>query len=374
MAGPKITSAGTVNVSDTYKSQQPVKDERPKDYTSSGQPVDEGNAPPSRDIAKEIAAAPKFIYGKDDAWKQAVAQRLTAAGYVVSNWKNIEELVGQYQKALSDNQLRNTNFGINQTLDELIDTKISEGGGADGGPSVNITTSISAPTEAASAINQAFKANLGRDATAEEIAKYTVDLNKAEKKAVSKSVSTKKGGVTSTTYSGGLDKAQFLNDIVKTLPEFVKRKEEARSITGQSLLKTIQANGLNNYISQDQISEWNKAVENGKDIDVVKNEIRNIAANGFPDHIKKMLNSGIDLATVYAPYKGVMASTLELAPDAIDLNDPTLRNAIGPDKEMSIYDFQKALRKDSRWQYTNNAKDEVASSVTKVLQDFGFQG
>lgn len=374
MAGPKITSAGTVNVSDTYKSQQPVKDERPKDYNSSVQPQDEGNAPASRDIAKEIAAAPKFIYDKDDAWKQAVAQKLTAAGYVVSNWKNIEELVGQYQKALSDNQLRNTNFGINQTLDELIDTKISEGGGSAGGPSVNITTSISAPTEAASAINTAFKANLGRDATAEEIAKYTIDLNKAEKKAVSKSVSTKKGGVTSTTYSGGLDKAQFLNDIVKALPEFAKRKEEARSITGQSLLKTIQANGLNNYISQDQISEWNKAVENGKDINVVKNEIRNIAANGLPDHVKKMLNSGIDLSTVYAPYKGVMASTLELAPDAIDLNDPTLRNAIGPDKEMSIYDFQKALKKDNRWQYTNNAKEEISSSVQKVLQDFGFQG
>lgn len=373
MAGPKITSAGTVNVSDTYKSQQPVRDERPRDYNSSVQPTEEGNAPVSRDIAKEIAAAPKFIYGKDDAWKQAVAQRLTAAGYVVSNWRNLEELVGQYQKALSDNQLRNTNFGINQTLDELIDTKISEGGGVTE-PTVNITTSISAPTEAASLINQAFKANLGRDATAEEIAKYTIDLNKAEKKAVSKSVSSKKGGVTSTTYSGGLDKAQFLNDIVKALPEFAKRKEDARSITGQSLLKTIQANGLSSYIPQDQISEWTQAVENGKDINVIKNDIRRIAANGLPDNVKKMLDSGIDLATVYAPYKGVMASTLELAPDAIDLNDPTLRNAIGPDKEMSIFDFQKMLKKDNRWQYTNNAKEEISSSVSKVLKDFGFRG
>ena len=373
MAGPKVTSAGTVNVSDTYKSQQPVKDERPRDYTSSEQPADKGNAPASRDIAKEIAAAPKFIYGKDDAWKQAVAQRLTAAGYVVSNWRNLEELVGQYQKALSDNQLRNTNFGINQTLDELIDTKISEGGGITE-PSVNITTSISAPTEAASAINSAFKANLGRDATPEEIAKYTVELNKAEKKAVSKSVSTTKGGVKSTTYSGGLDKAQFLTDIVKALPEFTKRKEEAKSLTGQTLLKTIQANGLNKYIPQSQIDEWNTQVENGKDINTIKNEIRQIAANGLPDHIKQMLNSGIDLATVYAPYKSVMATTLELPSDAIDLNDPTLRSALGPDKEMSIYDFQRALKKDSRWQYTNNAKEEISSSVQKVLQDFGFKG
>lgn len=374
MAGPKITSAGTVNVSDTYKSQQPVRDERPKDYTSSEQPVDKGNAPASRDIAKEIAAAPKYIYGLSDADKQYYAQRLTAAGYPVPNWKNLEELIGAYQKALGDNQQRNANFGINQTLDELIQTKISEGGGEAGGPTVNITTSISAPTEAASLINQAFKANLGRDATAEEIAKYTVDLNKAEKKAVSKSVSSKKGGVTSTTYSGGLDKAQFLTDIVKALPEFKQRKEESRSLTGQTLLKTIQANGLSKYISQDQISEWTQAVENGKDINIIKNDIRKIAANGLPDNVKKMLDAGIDLSTVYAPYKSVMASTLELAPDAIDLSDPTLRNAIGPDKEMSIFDFQKMLKKDSRWQYTNNAKEEISSSVQKVLQDFGFRG
>ena len=52
-----LIRAGTVSTSKTYKSQQPVKDERPKDYTSSEQPIDKGNAPASRDIAKEIASS-----------------------------------------------------------------------------------------------------------------------------------------------------------------------------------------------------------------------------------------------------------------------------------------------------------------------------
>jgi membrane protein required for beta-lactamase induction len=39
-----------------------------------------------------------------------------------------------------------------------------------------------------------------------------------------------------------------------------------------------------------------------------------------------------------------------------------------------LYDFQRALRKDARWQYTNNAREDVFQSVGKVLQDFGFQG
>jgi hypothetical protein len=48
--------------------------------------------------------------------------------------------------------------------------------------------------------------------------------------------------------------------------------------------------------------------------------------------------------------------------------------AIGPDKEMSLYDFQRQLRKDTRWQYTDNAREEVSNAAMKVLQDFGFQG
>jgi hypothetical protein len=41
---------------------------------------------------------------------------------------------------------------------------------------------------------------------------------------------------------------------------------------------------------------------------------------------------------------------------------------------MSIYDYQRALRKDSRWQYTNKAKEEVSDVALNVLRDFGFQG
>jgi hypothetical protein len=69
-----------------------------------------------------------------------------------------------------------------------------------------------------------------------------------------------------------------------------------------------------------------------------------------------------------------MASVLEINPETINLNDSVLRSAIGPDKEMSLYDYQKMLRKDPRWQYTNNARETVSSGLTQVLRDFGFQG
>jgi hypothetical protein len=41
---------------------------------------------------------------------------------------------------------------------------------------------------------------------------------------------------------------------------------------------------------------------------------------------------------------------------------------------MNISEFKRALRKDSRCQYTDQAKEEVSSIALKVLRDFGFQG
>lgn len=110
------------------------------------------------------------------------------------------------------------------------------------------------------------------------------------------------------------------------------------------------------------------------DINRLAQDARMIAAQGSPDYVKNLLQQGYDLEQIYAPYKNVMAQLLELNPDEIELNDNTLRSAIGQDREMNIYDFKKALRKDSRWQYTENARTEVADSVLGVLRDFGFQG
>ena len=110
------------------------------------------------------------------------------------------------------------------------------------------------------------------------------------------------------------------------------------------------------------------------DINRLAQDARMIAAQGSPDYVKNLLQQGYDLEQIYAPYKNVMAQLLELNPDEIELNDNTLRSAIGQDREMNVYDFKKALRKDSRWQYTENAREEVSNSVLGVLRDFGFQG
>jgi hypothetical protein len=142
-----------------------------------------------------------------------------------------------------------------------------------------------------------------------------------------------------------------------------------------TLRATARANGFDLDTSfGSSINDWLQRLAKGESIETFKNTIRGAAKLGLPDKVANLLDQGLDLKDIYDPYKKVMASVLEVAPDSISLDDKTLRGAIGPEKEMSLYDFQRTLRKDARWQYTNNAREEASDSVLKVLRDFGFQG
>lgn len=141
------------------------------------------------------------------------------------------------------------------------------------------------------------------------------------------------------------------------------------------LLRTAAANGMDLAKTfGSQVPGWLQSINKGESIETFKKLIRDTAKIGMPDKVVKLLDQGIDLKSVYAPYQNIMESILELPSGSIDLNDPTLRSAITSQAEIPLYDFQRQLRKDPRWQYTNNAREEVASITQNILRDFGFQG
>jgi hypothetical protein len=142
-----------------------------------------------------------------------------------------------------------------------------------------------------------------------------------------------------------------------------------------TLRATARANGFDlDTQFGSNINDWLQRLARGESVETFKNTIRGAAKLGLPDKVANLLDQGLDIKDIFAPYRNVMASVLEIAPDSISLDDKTLRSAIGPEKEMSIYDFQRALRKDPRWQYTDNARQETSSTVLGILRDFGFQG
>lgn len=340
---------------------------------------------PTVDYVGLINSAGRYINELSPKKRRELAENLQRANFYRGPIVDIytDELVQAYQAALSANQARSLNLGQDIPWGKFLQDKINEAAtlglvGGKGGPTTPTgTVSISTPLEARAKVEEIFKAELGRLPNAAELDKFSADLIAEERKksSVTKSTQKRVGGVLVTEYTGGLDRDQFLQEKIRQLPEFSQRKSDARKLTMQDLAKTAVANGFNLMADFGTTAEdWARRVENGEDIDIFKNAIRQTAKLGLPDKVGALLDQGIDLETVYAPYKRIMATTLEINPDSIQLDDPVLRGAIGPDREMTTFDFKRALRKDARWQYTDQAREEVSSAALDILRDFGFMG
>lgn len=223
-------------------------------------------------------------------------------------------------------------------------------------------------------------------ATLDATSPYAVGLKSAEAK-VREYIATQIGEIADAdvqeivkqVYDGAIenDAAQIRN----LVREYIS-VSDGMGPTGESgkvladLRTTAMANGfdLNKIFTPQQIEGFLKKIDLGESVDTIKQQIRSIAKIGMPQTVAQLLDTGVDLDAIYAPYKNLMASTLEINPETITLNDPILRSAVTAEKEVPLYEFQRQLRKDSRWQYTNQAKEEVSNVALKVLRDFGFQG
>lgn len=271
-------------------------------------------------------------------------------------------------------------FLADKASSSLLGLSATGAGGGSGGSS--IANYIADPTQAAAIVTSVVQKVLKRDPSAKEIKDLSAILIDAQKKNPYKT--------TNGIRTGGINEEQLLTDVINTgayaadkklgklatlgklSSEVATRKIESQDLEAQKIKDFARSNLLS--LSDVQVNNFLADLKAGQSLDTINKRIRSIAAMGMPDSIKEMVASGVDLETVYQPYKTRMAAILELNPETIDINDPTLRSAIGQDKEMPLYQFEKALRKDSRWQYTNNAKKEVSNIALRVLKDFGLQG
>jgi hypothetical protein len=337
-----------------------------------------------RDYLSDITNAALTVRNMSPDQRRDLSELLKAAGYdvAVTNVYN-DNLVANYQQAIKDNMARSTSWKEEVPWNQFIQDKIIETSGlkratGEGDPRVTGTLDISNQGEAEARVEKLFQQELNRLPTPDELAKFSNRLIKEESKksSISKAKTRKVGGVTLTEYTGGLDKDQFLVGMIRKMPEYDAKKVEAGKLTLQTLQEVAADNGLdlNKNFGQSTVNNWVERINNGEKIDTFSNLIRQTAKVGLPERVAKLIDQGTDLKSVYAPYQNLMETVLELPRGSVDLNDPTLRAAITVDKEMPLYDFEKNLRKDSRWQYTNNARQEVSDVALKVLKDFGFMG
>jgi len=322
------------------------------------------------------------IYELSEAERRELAKLLKNAGYKVpTTGKYSDAIVEAYSDALQGAALQSARLNKDFSVrDYLLQEAVSTGSGQ---PSIREDIRIWDPTKVAATVQDLSVKLLGREATPEEVVYLGKKLTDAQKKAGTKTQYVTKAGKVTATVTGGIDEEQFLIDVfqkdkkfapeIKAIQERKKAVEASEaSTTRQDLLKTALNNGVT--LDEESIAGFEQRIKAGESLDAVKNAIRSTASLGMPDNVKKLIESGVDLSTIYSPYKSLLAQTLEVNPNSITLNDPTLRMAIGPDKEMSLYEYQRSLRKDPRWQYTDQARQEVSQTASRVLRDFGFQG
>jgi hypothetical protein len=108
-------------------------------------------------------------------------------------------------------------------------------------------------------------------------------------------------------------------------------------------------------------------------------DVRKQAASLYPVYSQK-IEQGLNVYDLASPYINTMAQELELDPNQITLNDPYIRSALGGMNDngdftsMGLWDFQKKLRNDPRWENTSKAQNEVTSVTGRVMQMFGLMG
>ena len=130
-------------------------------------------------------------------------------------------------------------------------------------------------------------------------------------------------------------------------------------------------------LGEDTIRNYAQKVAGGyATVDDYTRKIDEMAASAFP-HLADRVRAGETLADISSPYRQSMAALLEMNPDAVTTQDPTIRQALAAkDKDgkpvlQTLFDFENSVRKDQRWLKTKNAQDAAMSTTKKILNDWG---
>jgi len=258
--------------------------------------------------------------------------------------------------------------------------------------STQISSNIPPASTLADYINTVFQKYKGRDANSTELATWLPALTKQYKSEKGKSKST----IKYTYKNGELISTEYLTANGEEPKLWIENKVKADVLAGNQNVNTLAIPegpsgkyfvAIKNFAADNGLrlsdsaatSYANSIVAGTIDENTAFNALRESAAEAFPALADK-IKAGINLNTLADPYIQSMSSILEIPDTGIDLFDPKVRNALAytlPDGKVgtkSIYEFEKELRKDPRWQYTNNARNDAASVATTVLKDFGFMG
>lgn len=151
----------------------------------------------------------------------------------------------------------------------------------------------------------------------------------------------------------------------------------AAGTTQEELKRLARANGVS--YNDNWYASASRAVVGGvKTLQDYENDIRKQAASAFPVYADQ-IKAGQDVVDIASPYIQRMGALLEINPADVDLFDSSIREALsgrnpdtGKAQAKSLWQFENDLRKDPRWQKTNNAKETYANATQGLLKTWGL--
>lgn len=183
-----------------------------------------------------------------------------------------------------------------------------------------------------------------------------------------------------TGFRMGWSEAQLIDHMTKGLNyrKLLKQGElggSAAEIEGQ-LNNLITNYGLS-YGDKWKAGQLEKLMEGDDTIQGVQNRIREQAKREY-GAFAEAIDGGATIADIAEPYKQMMSDLLELNPGDVDVKDKMIQRALrqttpkGKPAALSMTDFADMVRQDKRWQYTDNAREQVSSVTKNLLDSFGL--
>lgn len=143
-----------------------------------------------------------------------------------------------------------------------------------------------------------------------------------------------------------------------------------------ALMQWATKNGLS--LSQEAAAKYVANMTLGSQtLDDVKADLRRTYLVGLFPAWSDKIEAGYDPADLFSPYVDYARKTLE--DDSIGMDDPLVKRmtqAVGSDGKpmvVPLYEAQKLMRQDSRWQKTDNAYETYARAAQDILSTFGFR-
>jgi hypothetical protein len=142
------------------------------------------------------------------------------------------------------------------------------------------------------------------------------------------------------------------------------------------LMSWAARNGLN--LSRQAAAKYITNMTVGaQSFDDVKADLRRTYLAGMFPAWADRIEAGFDPEVLFEPYRDTARRLLEV--EDVGFDDPVLKTALqrvdanGRPVQMPLYQFENEIRKDPRWEFTNNAYDVYSRVGENLLRTFGFR-